>query len=87
MKTKFGLSKSMAKSSLRVAIRQFHGLHHGHPDIPPESIKWAVQPQPDKMERIKELLPMVGVADIETAVKEIEAFKKVDDFNDWMNKI
>lgn len=84
---KFTLSRSMAKSSLRVAIRQFHGLHHGSPETPPEEIKWAVPPQPDKIERIRELLPMVGVTDIETAVKEIEAFKKVDDFNDWMEKL
>jgi hypothetical protein len=62
------------------AIREYRGLYHA------QSKAWIHAPKPDKLLRVKHWLAELDL-DVAARVEEINNFKSLTAFHDWMRAI
>jgi hypothetical protein len=69
------------------AIRAYRGI--GELGDSGTIVKWHNSPQPDKLKRIRELLGLLRFdkEEQENAIKKIDGFKRVTEFDGWIKEL
>ena len=81
------MNKATKIRKLGNAIRAYRGL--GQLGMDGNMATWHHTPQPDKLKRIRELLGLLRYdkEEQDEAIKQIDGFKRVGDFNEWIQRV
>jgi hypothetical protein len=82
------MNKNEKLRKLGNAVREYRGVTRT-PVREGVKTDWVIPPKPEKAKRIRELLALLRFdgEEQDNAMKQIDAFKTFDEFNDWIRKI